>query len=279
MLFISNLAAFLTEYLFIRNKKNGKVSMAVFVTGSLLACTLPPTLPLWMVAVGAAFALSFGKMVYGGFGMNVFNPAIVGRAFLYICFPEQMTVTWIKSYQWHDYPGGLVHWLGEPAMRTSATLMAQLKHTGSTDYSFLNAFLGFIPGSLGETSALLISIAAIYLIVTKTAKWQPMLATTLSWLLFSLILDGRHNPLFTIVTGGALFGIVFMTTDPVTQAKGRIAIWVYGLLIGFLTVFIKKYSLFYGGMMFAILLTNAVMPIVEIGLDKWFPLAAKGGKA
>jgi Na+-transporting NADH:ubiquinone oxidoreductase subunit B len=264
---VSNLAGFFTEYLFIRNKKNGKVTMAVFVTATLLSLTLPPSIPLWIAAVGAIVAVTFGKMVFGGFGLNVFNPAIVGRTFIYISFPQQMTISWLKPYTLNDFPGGFVRWTVEPMLRTSATILGQLRNTGATEYSFSNAFWGFIPGSMGETSALLIILAGIYLIITKTAKWQPMLATTLSLLLFNFIFYPSQNPVFSLVSGGALFGIVYMTTDPVSQAKGKLAIWIYGILIGFLTVFIRKYSLFYEGMMFAILLTNAFMPMLEYGLD------------
>jgi len=275
---VSNLMAYLTEYLFVRNKKNGKVSMAVFVTGTLLAMTLPPTIPFWIAAVGAIIAILFGKMVFGGFGLNVFNPAIVGRTFIYISFPQQMTVTWLNSYTVNDFPGGLIRWTAEPAMRTSATILGQIRHSGTTDFSFMNAFLGFIPGSVGETSAFLILLAGIYLILTKTAKWQPMVATTLSLLACNWIFFPHQSPLFNIVTGGAMFGVVFMTTDPVSQAKGKVAIWIYGILIGFLTVFIRRFSLFFEGMMFAILLTNAFMPIIEYLIDQFInkkPAAVK----
>ncbi|MFO7660909.1 MAG: RnfABCDGE type electron transport complex subunit D [Candidatus Cloacimonadaceae bacterium] len=278
IVFISNLAAFLTEYLFIRNKKNGKVTMAVFVTGTLLALTLPPTIPFWIAAVGSIVAITFGKMVFGGFGLNMFNPAILGRTFVYISFPQQMTIHWLKPYTLSDFPGGLIRWTAAPMMKTGATILSQIRNTGSTEYSINNAFWGTIPGSLGETSAFLIILASIYLIITKTAKWQPMLATTLSLVISGLIFYPQQNPLFSLITGGALFGIVYMTTDPVSQAKGKLAIWIYGILIGFLTVFIRKFSLFYEGMMFAILLVNAFMPMIEYGLDKLQKPKAKAAK-
>ncbi len=276
---VSNLAAFLTEYLFIRNKKNGKVTMAVFVTGTLLALTLPPTIPFWIAAVGSIVAITFGKMVFGGFGLNMFNPAILGRTFIYISFPQQMTIHWLKPYMFSDFPGGLLRWTTAPVMRTGATVLSQIRNTGTTEYTISNAFWGTIPGSMGETSAFLIILAAVYLILTKTAKWQPMLATTLSLVISGLIFYPQQNPLFSLVTGGALFGVVYMTTDPVSQAKGKLAIWIYGVLIGFLTVFIRRYSLFYEGMMFAILLVNAFMPMIEFGLDKLQKPKAKAVKA
>jgi Na+-transporting NADH:ubiquinone oxidoreductase subunit B len=225
---------------------------------------------MWIAGVGAVIAVMFGKMVFGGFGMNIFNPAIVGRTFIYISFPQQMTITWLKSYTAMDFPGGLAHWTAEPAMRTSATILGQLRNTGTTPYTLNDAFLGFIPGSIGETSALLLVIAGIYLIVSKTAKWQPMVATALSLFVCNLIFYPHQNPFFSMCIGGALFGTVFMVTDPVSMARGKAAIWIYGIMIGFLTVFIRRFSLFYEGMMFAILMTNAFMPIIEYFIDNVF---------
>jgi len=279
LVMVTNLAAFATEYIIIVKKKNGKVSMAVFVTGTLLALTLPPTLPLWMGAVGGIVAVLFGKMVFGGFGLNVFNPAIVGRTFIYISFPQHMTVTWLKPYLLKDFPGGLVRWTAEPAMRTSATILGQIRQGGATEYSLGNALIGFIPGSLGETSAILIVLAAIYLLITKTAKWQPMAATAISLVLCNFIFFPQQNILLSLAAGGALFGTVFMTTDPVSQAKGKYAIWIYGALIGFLTVFIRRFSLFFEGMMFAILLTNAFMPLIEYVIDNLILPKTKAVKA
>jgi len=269
VLLMSNLAAYWTEYLFIRNKKNGKVTMAVFVTASLYALSLPPTIPFWIAMLGAIVAVAFGKMVFGGFGTNIFNPAILGRTFVYVSFPQEMTIRWTIPYLWTDFPGGLLRWAPPMAMQTGATILSVYRSSGEMLSSFTNAFMGFVPGSSGETSALLIILSAIYLIITKTAKWQPMLATTIGILLFGLIFYPHANPLYFLVSGGALFGIVYMTTDPVSQAKGKYAIWIYGLMIGFLTVFIRRYSLFAEGFMFALLLTNAFMPIIEYALDKW----------
>ena len=279
VILVGNLTAWLTEYLFIRNKKGGKVTMAVFVTGSLLALTLPPTIPLWIAAVGSIVAVAFGKMVYGGFGTNVFNPAILGRTFIYVSFPQEMTIRWLNPYLLSDFPGGLIRWVGQSHLQTSATILGQFRSTGELLHPLGQAFTGFVPGSIGETSALLIMLSAAYLIYTKTAKWQPMLATTLSLLLFSFIFNPETNPLLFLVSGGALFGIVYMTTDPVSQAKTKYGIWIYGLLIGFLTVFIRKYSLFAEGFMFALLITNSFMPIIEYGLDKALKPKPKGAKA
>ncbi len=267
VILVANLAGFTTEYLFIRNKKNGKVSMACFVTSTLVAMTLPPSIPLWISALSAIFSIAFGKMVFGGFGTNPFNPAILGRTFVYISFPNQMTVSWTNPFQ--GFPGGLAHWSGGKAMETGATILNQLRLGKEITFNLRDTFLGFETGSLGETSALLIGLAALYLILTKTAKWQPMLGTALSVLLFNFIFYPGSNPFFFLLSGGALFGIVFMTTDPVSQPKAKLALWIYAGLVGFLTVFIRRYSLFAEGFMFALLLANSVMPLIEYGLERF----------
>jgi len=264
VILFTNTIAFLTEYLFIKKKPNGKVSMAVFVTGTLLAMTLPPTIPLWIAGVGAVIAVAFGKMVFGGFGMNIFNPAIVGRTFIYVSFPQQMTIDWAKPFT--SLPGGFANYMNSIDMQTSATILSSSKLGETTDYNLWNAFTGLIPGSLGETSALLIILGAIYLVITKTAKWQAMIATLVSLYLFNIIFYGFNDALYYVLSGGALFGIAYMVTDPVSQAKTKNGLWIYGVLIGFLTVFIRKYSLFSEGFMFAILLTNTFMPIIEFYL-------------
>lgn len=265
---VANLAAYFTEYLFVHKKKGGKVTMAAFVTASLVSLSLPPTIPLWISAVAAVISIAFGKMVFGGFGANMFNPAILGRTFVYISFPNQMTISWLKPFIPQDFPGGFLHWSAPVGMQTGATILNTYRGSSEALYSFGDAFMGFISGSAGETSALLILLAGIYLIVTKTAKWQPMLSTALSLLLFSFIFYPGVNPFYFLVSGGAMFGVVYMVTDPISCPKGKYAIWIYGLLIGFLTVFIRRYSLFAEGFMFALLLANAFMPLIEYGLEK-----------
>ena len=261
---VSNVFGFLTEYLFIKQKKNGKVSMAVFVTATILALTLPPTLPFWIVAVGSIIAVMFGKMVFGGFGMNIFNPAIVGRTFIYISFPNAMTVNWLNPFS--KLPGGFAFWQNTELL-TAATPLINFKKSGAM-ISVYDSVTGFVGGCIGETSAILIILAGIYLIYTKTAKWQIMLSTLVSVLVFSVIFYGG-NPLPTMLSGGLLFGTVFMITDPISQPRDKIALLIYGILVGFLTVFIRKYSLFTEGFMFALLLGNTFMPIIEYGIKNF----------
>ena len=266
VLAISNAFAYLSEWIFIRKKTNGKVSMAIFVTGTLLGLTLPPTIPLWIVVVASITGVVFGKMVFGGFGTNIFNPAIVGRTFVYISFPKEMTVQWLKPFI--DFPGGLIRWSGMnyPELISSASPMSNLSKDGiSTPLS--NLFYGLTPGSIGETSALLIILAGVYLIITKTAKWQAMTSCLLSFILFNFIFY-PGNIFTNILSGGILFGTAFMITDPISMAKTKQGIWIYGFMVGFLTVFIRKFSLFSEGFMFALLLGNTFMPIIDYSISK-----------
>jgi Na+-transporting NADH:ubiquinone oxidoreductase subunit B len=265
---VSNISAFLAEYLFIRNKPGGKVTSAVFVTGTLLGLILPPTLPLWMAAIGAFTAIVFGKMIFGGFGMNLFNPAIVGRTFLYVTFANYMTVRWQSPFT--SLPGGFARYSNLAAITSATPIVSE------NTFRLGQIFTGQIPGSAGETSALLIILAGIYLILTKTAKWQAMLSTLLSFLLFTAIFYQGSNPLYYLFSGGFLFGTVFMVTDPISMPKNKYAVWIFGLLVGFLTVFIRKFSLWSEGFMFALLLANSFLPIIEYGLTmKKKPVKAK----
>ncbi len=263
IILISNTFAFITEYMFIRKKKFGKITTSALVTGSLLALTLPPTIPIWITAVGSIVAVCFGKMVFGGFGMNVFNPAIVGRTFIYISFPNAMTTQWLQPFT--KFPGGFTTWQNSDLI-TTATPMIEFNNAAKfTELPQL--FLGTIAGSMGETSALIIILAGIYLIITKIAKWQPILSVLVSFTLFTLLFY-RTNPLPFLLSGGLMFGAVFMITDPVSMPKNKTAIWIYGILVGFLTIFIRKFSLFTEGFMFALLLGNTFMPIIEFGLNQ-----------
>ncbi|MBN1327381.1 MAG: RnfABCDGE type electron transport complex subunit D [Candidatus Cloacimonetes bacterium] len=263
VLVITNLTAVITEFLFVRNKKNGKISLAVLVTGSLLALSLPPTIPFWMASVGAVVAISFGKMVFGGFGMNVFNPAIVGRTFMYISFANMMTVNWIEPFK--SLPGGFAAYLKVENL-TSATPLITFRDT-NVHSDLIDLLLGFIPGSIGETSALLILLTAIYLVVSKTARWQPIIATLASFAIFASIFR-TENPLPFLFSGSIMFGAVYMTTDPVSMPKDKRTIWIYGLLIGAITALIRKYSLFVEGFSFALLIANTFTPIIDYGFSK-----------
>jgi len=259
------------------------VSQAVFVTTTIFALSLPPTIPLWMVALGSIVAVLFGKMVFGGFGRNVFNPAMVGRAFLYVSFGQAMTGVWAlpltgflgnfpqaasAAAGTHGlFPAGFGAWSPGVDAITSATPLA------SAAPSRIDLLVGTVPGSLGESSAILIGLAAIYLIWTKTANWRiivPCLVGFMAtWIpLWAAEVTTRSgillpDPLVGLTAGGVLFGIVFIATDPVSAAVTNGGRWIYGVIIGASTVLIRVFSVWPEGMMFAILLGNTFAPIID----------------
>lgn len=269
----------LTEWLFVR-KTTRKISEAVWVTSVLYTLTLPPSTPYWIAVLGIVFGVLFGKMVFGGFGKNPFNPALVGRAFVYVSFPEFMTVRWNRPFS--GFPGGFIHYIGESIDTIStATPMNMFRATGGTLPSS-QLLIGQIAGSIGETSALLIILAGLYLIFTKTAAKETIISVLLSFVIangiFYLVGASVPHPLYGFLAGGILFGAVFMATDPISSPKtfeGRI---IYGTLIGIITVVIRGFSLFAGGVMFAILIGNTFAPIIDEGVKAFKSRKSKVSK-
>lgn len=265
---VSVASGVLAEWAF-KRKGSKPVTEAVFVSSILYALTLPPRTPFWVAAIGIAFGIVFAKEVFGGFGRNVFNPALVGRAFVYVNFPTFLTIEWTQASQ--GFPGGFARWLNAPADAvTAATPMLNYRATGVTE-PLQNMFLGNISGSLGETSALLILACAVYLIYTKTASWEIMASTMLGLFIADsafhyLGFTQVPTPFFGLLSGGLLFGAVFMATDPISAPKTQKAKWIYGLLIGLVTVIIRGFALFAGGMMFAILIANTFVPLMDEGV-------------
>lgn len=260
------LAGMAAEYLILRTYqgKKTKVTEAVHVTCILYALTLPPTIPLWIAVVGIVFGVVFGKGVFGGFGRNIFNPALVARCFIYISFPTQMTITWARPLT--SFPGGFARFMPDTDMMTMATPIITFNTTGELT-SYLDLFLGNVAGSMGEGSALLILLAGIYLVVTKTASWKIMVSTIGSFLLVSTLFHftglAPADPLFSLLSGGFLFGAIFMVTDPVTAPKDETTKILYGVLVGLVTFMIRRYSLFTEGLMFAVLIGNMFVPLIE----------------
>lgn len=253
---------FICEWLFVRRRK--PVTSAVFVTAVLFGLTLPPRLPIWIAMVGVVVAVVFGKMAFGGFGANVFNPALVGRCFIYVNFPGHMTMDWSSPFA--GGIGGFAAWTNADAF-TGATPLDQFKAHGHIE-SIGRLFLGNVGGSLGETSALLILLGAAFLIYKKTANWRIMLSVLGSAVACSAILHHANPgavppPQFTILAGGLMFGAVYMATDPISAARTPEGIWIYGSMIGVLTVAIRAFSGFSGGVNFAILLANMFAPITD----------------
>jgi Na+-transporting NADH:ubiquinone oxidoreductase subunit B len=240
------------------------VTSAVFVTGLIFSLSLPPTTPFWMAIVGISVGVTIGKMMFGGFGQNIFNPAMVGRCFIYITFPLQMTNRWAEpiSGGW----GGFVHWSAPLDTISKATPLVELRQGDIIAWKDL--FLGQTAGSLGETSALLILIGGLYIIARKAASWRLVLSCLLGGMICSAILhqagfESIPSPLATLFAGSFLFGCFFVVTEPVTGAKTKAGQWIYGGMTGVLIVILRGFSNFSEGVMFAVLIMNAFVPILD----------------
>ncbi|PKL23205.1 MAG: NADH:ubiquinone oxidoreductase, Na translocating, B subunit [Spirochaetae bacterium HGW-Spirochaetae-3] len=251
----------LVEYLF-EKKKGGKVSEAVLVTGTLYAMSMPPAAPLWIVALGMAFAVFMAKEVYGGFGRNVFNPAIAGRLFVYISFAGVLGGSFYEPGGFGAAAGSL---FGRPDALSAATPLAMMRSGG--DVSTIGLILGARSGSIGESSALLIAIAAVYLVATKTAQWRLILstliggATVAAGLFFAGV--AKALPMESLLAGSFLFVAVFMATDPVSAPKKKPAQLAYGFMIGAVVIVVRTFSLFPEGTSFALLLGNTFASLFD----------------
>ncbi len=280
VLAIVNVAGFLSEYVFARVYRT-QVTTAVFVTNCLFALSLPPTIPLWIPVVGIVFGVVFGKMAFGGFGRNVFNPALTGRAFIYVSFGAQMTA----ARAWVAPAGGAVGALGVWRPDTISRATPLVRSAAGEGVRSLDLFLGNVPGAFGETSALLILIAAVYLVSTKTASWRIMVSVLLSYVALQTAfwaagVVGAYDPLRGILAGSFLYGTVFMATDPVsasqTTDRGRI---FYGILIGVLTALIRTFSVWPEAITFSILLANMFAPLLNLLIRERMSKQAQARKA
>ncbi|RMA81154.1 NADH:ubiquinone reductase (Na(+)-transporting) subunit B [Umboniibacter marinipuniceus] len=238
-----------------------EVNEGFFVTSILFALTLPATIPLWMVALGISFGVVVGKEVFGGTGKNFLNPALTGRAFLFFAYPAAMSgdAVWVVD-----------GYTGATALSLAA---AQGMEVMQNSVTWMDAFLGNIQGSMGETSTLAILIGACVLLTTRIASWRIMLGVLLGMAatatLFNMI-GSETNPMFAmtpawhLVIGGFAFGMVFMATDPVSAAMTNRGRFFYGALIGFMVVLIRVVNpAFPEGMMLAILFANLFAPIFD----------------
>ncbi|HIN19388.1 MAG TPA: NADH:ubiquinone reductase (Na(+)-transporting) subunit B [Candidatus Marinimicrobia bacterium] len=247
------------------------ISEGFLVTCALIPLVMPPTIPLWQVAIATTFGIVIGKEIFGGVGMNIFNPALVARAFIFFAYPSQISgdKVWLHA----DGVSGATA-LAVPAVVENGNAVDLLMNITQFNYSWSNMFWGYIPGSIGETNKLLIILGVLFLVFTKIANWR-IIAGALIGLLSTATLTNIMAPLssntmltlpphYHLVMGGFLFGMAFMATEPVTGAhtdKGR---WIYGILIGALTVIIRSINPAYPeGTMLAILLMNAFAPLID----------------
>ena len=232
------------------------------VTGLLLAFNVPATREMIaLVAIGALIAIGVGKMTFGGLGRNPFNPALVGRVFLLISFPVQMT-TWPNPYLFAFAS------VATTDATTGATILSLFNEGVGSDYSTLDLLIGHMGGSWGEVSALAILIGAIYLLIRKTISWHIPVAFIGTAFIFSGILwlcdsTAFMDPLTTILSGGIMLGACFMATDMVTSPMAKSAQLIFGFGCGLLTIIIRNWGAYPEGVSFAILLMNAVTPLLN----------------
>lgn len=277
---LSSIAAcVMWEYLFVRyllKQKSTINNYSAIITGMLLAFNLPATMPIWMVLIGAFMAIVVAKMAFGGLGKNIFNPALVGRVFLFISFPVQMTM-WMKP-NWQDFFNADV--------QTAATTLGILKHLDASSSAtsltheveavhdipeYWQMFVGYTGGSLGEVSALALLLGGAYLLYRRVITWHVpfyylstmFILTSIMWLITD---DVRYEPLTHLLSGGLMLGAIFMATDYTTSPmsiKGKI---IFAIGCGLLTFIIRFYSAYPEGVSFAILIMNAFVPLI----DKFF---------
>jgi len=242
-----------------------EITEGFLVTGLIFPLILPPGLPLWMVAVGVAFGVIVGKELFGGTGRNLFNPALLGRAFLFLGYPAAMA----RDY-WMEPGTGpvgrLIQFAGAVDAETVATPLSEAREAIFADTGAL--MWGNVSGSVGETSALLIAAGGIFLIATRIANWRTVAATLGSFTLLGLFINhltpADFGPIgWHLLAGGLLFGTFFMATDPVTSPVSDGGKWAYGILIGISTLLIRNLTGWMEGVMFAILLGNIAAPVMD----------------
>ncbi|WP_411030331.1 NADH:ubiquinone reductase (Na(+)-transporting) subunit B [Spongiimicrobium sp. 3-5] len=254
--------------------KGHEVEEGYLVTGMLVPLIVPIDTPLWMLAVAVAFGVVIGKEVFGGTGMNILNPALTIRAFLFFAYPTWMTgdKVWVH---------GAVERIGTPDAISGETVLGYMAQGKDFSYSVSDMFFGFIPGSVGETSTLLILLGGLFLIFSKIASWRIMVSAVIGSLVMGLIFNGvadqgwiaETSKFYSLMSfeywqhllvGGLAFGIVYMATDPVTGAQTNRGKWIYGFLIGFISVMIRVFNpAFPEGVFLAILLMNVFAPTID----------------
>ena len=281
----------LTEWLCnkIRQKANAVESLGDFsavVTGIILALSLPPSLPIWAAIIGSVFSIAIGKMVFGGLGSNIFNPAMAGRAFLTACFGMLMTVWTVPA----TIDAAMPKISAESTIqaRTQATPLAWSKQAikDKTGAELVNeqlkaAFTGEVGGCLGETSAAALLLGGLYLLIRQTISWRISLAVLISSFLFGttayLLNDAAYiSPLTHLTSGGMLLCAFFIATDPVTAPLTRKGMWLFGSGVGCLTMLIRIFGEYPEGVMYAVLLMNAVTPLID-RLCKRIPAGGRPG--
>ncbi|RLD64952.1 MAG: NADH:ubiquinone reductase (Na(+)-transporting) subunit B [Bacteroidetes bacterium] len=266
LILVSYIAGLGTEFVFVYIKGH-EIEEGFLVSGMLIPLIVPVDVPLWMVALATIFAVIFGKEVFGGTGMNIVNPALLTRAFLFFAYPSKMSgdTIWVSGLSGGE---GVVDGFSGATPLASAAAGAMDKLPSTMDM-----FLGILPGSIGETSVLAILIGAAILLFTGVGSWKIMLSVFAGGLAMGLILNvfaTDTNPYMSLpayqhlLLGGFAFGAVFMATDPVTATQTETGKWIYGFLIGFIAIIVRVINPAYPeGVMMAILLMNVFAPLID----------------
>jgi Na+-transporting NADH:ubiquinone oxidoreductase subunit B len=265
MIVVSYLVGLSIEFAFAQ-KRGHEINEGFLVSGLLIPMIMPVDVPLWMLALGTAFAVVIGKEVFGGTGMNVFNPALLARAFVFFAYTPFMSgeTVWVAGLGKAE--AGMI-----ADGFSGATALEQLSTTGAMNYSICDALIGLMPGCVGETSVIAIALGALILLVSGVASWRTMVSVFVGGLAMGLLFNAiganayMEVPAYThLLVGGFAFGAVFMATDPVTSAQTSVGQYIVGFMTGALAVLIRVINPAYPeGMMLSILFMNALAPLVD----------------
>ena len=265
MIIVSYLVGLSIEFAFAQ-KRGHEINEGFLVSGLLIPMIMPVDVPLWMLALGTAFAVVIGKEVFGGTGMNVFNPALLARAFVFFAYTPFMSgeTVWVAGLGKAE-AGAIADGF------SGATALEQLSTTGEMSYSICDALIGLMPGCVGETSVIAIALGALILLVSGVASWRTMVSVFVGGLAMGLLFNAiganayMEVPAYThLLVGGFAFGAVFMATDPVTSAQTNAGKYIVGFMTGALAVMIRVINPAYPeGMMLSILFMNALAPLVD----------------
>lgn len=251
-----------------------EVNEGFLVSGMIIPLIMPVDVPLWILALAVAFAVIIGKEIFGGTGMNIWNPALLARAFVFFAYPSKMSgdTIWIEGLSAANQSQLADGFSGATPLAQLANGAQELVTTTGDHLSFMQMFIGNIPGAIGETSTIAILIGAVILIWTGVASWKIMISCVAGAVAVGLLINGiaapgtyADYPVWQhLVMGGFAFGAVFMATDPVTSAQTERGKWIYGFLIGAMTIVIRVFNPGYPeGMMLAILLMNTFAPLID----------------
>jgi electron transport complex protein RnfD len=271
VLLTSVLGCVITEYLMQRYMLGGKTTItngSAVITGLLLAMNLPSNLPIWIILIGCVVAIGLGKYAFGGLGQNIFNPAILGRVFLLISFPQQMT-SWplplVNRGEYLDASTGATY-LGQMKMEAMSTVdsstgASAVNEIATESLTWIDALIGNMGGSLGEMSAIALIIGGVFMLLRGIISWHIPVSIIGTVMLFAW--GAGVDPVMSVLSGGVMLGAIFMATDYVTSPMTRRGMVMYGIMIGIITMIIRLWGAYPEGVSFAILIMNGFTPLIN----------------